>query len=162
MEEELEDLSMLEDDLEQENANNAFDNHNNEVPASKEGNLLNKQGVSSPIEIKIRSLKEGGQPNPNRLQLITISSPKSFNDKLDENDLNLVLQEPTLLNKSKESISENNKQQPEKKHVQLVTIDKTNSSTKTSSPSSNQNSSDQVKEDDSAKKKRVPFVTLSK
>ena len=162
MEEELEDLSLLEDELEQENANNDFDDDDNEVPTSKEGIPLNKQGVCSPAEIKIRSLKEGGRPNPKRLQLITISSPKSSNDKLDENDLNLVLEEPTLLNKSDENISENNKQQPEKKRVQLISLNKNTSSTKTSSPSNNQNSSDQVKDDDSAKKKRVPFVTLSK
>ena len=75
MEEELEDLSMLEDDLEsQENfRENDFDDDDTEVPTSKDGIPLNKQGVCSPAEIKIRSLKEGGRPNPKRLQLVTIN-----------------------------------------------------------------------------------------
>ena len=90
LEEDLEDLSMLDDDEE----NDAdIEDVDDEVPVSKEGIPLNKEGVCSPAEIKIRSLKEGGRPNPKRLQLITISSPKSSSkeDQLDESDLNLVL-----------------------------------------------------------------------
>ena len=81
---------MLDDDEE----NDAdIEDVDDEVPVSKEGIPLNKEGVCSPAEIKIRSLKEGGRPNPKRLQLITISSPKSSSkeDQLDESDLNLVL-----------------------------------------------------------------------
>lgn len=57
-----------------------------DVQKSKDGIPLNKEGVASPAEIKIRSLKEGGRPNPKRLQLITLSSPKSKSSKGDEDD----------------------------------------------------------------------------
>merc|ERR1712141_555617 len=104
----LEDLSMMDEDL---------DEDADEVPVSKEGIPLNKEGVCSPAEIKIRSLKEGGRPNPKRLQLITISSPKSSKEEnLDENDLNLVLEEPTPSPKSEKN----------KKRVQLISLDKKN------------------------------------
>ena len=115
---------------------------------------LNKEGVCSPAEIKIRSLKEGGRPNPKRLQLITISSPKSSKEEnLDENDLNLVLEEPTPSPKSEKN----------KKRVQLISLDKKNNTTdqiknNSSSTSNSTNDSTAV----AANKKRVPFVTLSK
>ena len=115
---------------------------------------LNKEGVCSPAEIKIRSLKEGGRPNPKRLQLITISSPKSSKEEnLDENDLNLVLEEPTPSPKSEKN----------KKRVQLISLDKKNNTTdqiknNCSSTSNSTNDSTAV----AANKKRVPFVTLSK
>ncbi len=44
---------------------------------SKEGIPLNEEGVASPAKVHIRSVQEGGKSNPNRLQFITISSPKS-------------------------------------------------------------------------------------
>ena len=73
--------------------------------------------------------------------MITISSPKSSKEEnLDENDLNLVLEEPTPSPK------------PEKKRVQLISLDKNNT---TSTNSTNDDSA-------TANKKRVPFVTLSK
>jgi len=143
--EELEDLSMMDEDL---------DEDADEVPVSKEGIPLNKEGVCSPAEIKIRSLKEGGRPNPKRLQLITISSPKSSKEEnLDENDLNLVLEEPTPSPKSEKN----------KKRVQLISLDKKNNTTdqiknNSSSTSNSTNDSTAV----AANKKRVPFVTLSK
>ena len=107
---------------------------------------MNKEGVCSPAEIKIRSLKEGGRPNPKRLQLITISSPKSSKEEnLDENDLNLVLEEPTPSPK------------PEKKRVQLISLDKNNTTDKDNSTTSNS-----TNDSAATNKKRVPFVTLSK
>ena len=42
--------------------------------SSKEGGPLDEQGVSSPASIQIRSVKEGGKPNPKRLQVVK-SSP---------------------------------------------------------------------------------------
>jgi len=42
---------------------------------SQEG--LDEQGVRSPAQVQIRSAKEGGKPNPKRLQFITLSSPKA-------------------------------------------------------------------------------------
>merc|ERR1712141_450986 len=72
----------------------AIDSDDDMVPVSKDGIPLNKEGVCSPAAIKIRSVKEGGKPNPKRLQLITISSPKSKTDQdIDENDLNLILED---------------------------------------------------------------------
>lgn len=38
---------------------------------------LDSQGVRSPAQVQIRSTKEGGKPNPKRLQFITLSSPKA-------------------------------------------------------------------------------------
>lgn len=38
---------------------------------------LDDQGVRSPAQVQIRSTKEGGKPNPKRLQFITLSSPKA-------------------------------------------------------------------------------------
>merc|ERR1739842_71633 len=71
-----------------------------DVPVSKEGIPLNKEGVCSPAAIKIRSVKNGGKPNPKRLQLITISSPKASSkstdeENTDEKDLKLILEEST-------------------------------------------------------------------
>merc|ERR1712029_1031910 len=53
---------------------------------SKEGVKLNREGVASLVaspasQIKIRSVKEGGKSNPNRLQLITLSSPSAADKK---------------------------------------------------------------------------------
>jgi len=53
-------------------------------PTSKEGIELNREGVASPSEIKIRSVKEGGKANPKRLQLITLSSPNNKKESPDE------------------------------------------------------------------------------
>ena len=39
-------------------------------PLSKDGIPLDKEGVSSPARIHIRSVKEGGKANPSRLQVI--------------------------------------------------------------------------------------------
>ena len=114
---------------------------------------MNKEGVCSPAEIKIRSLKEGGRPNPKRLQLITISSPKSSKEEnLDENDLNLVLEEPTPSPKN-----------PEKKRIQLISLDKNNTADQINN-STTTTSTNSTKDDSAAaaNKKRVPFVTLSK
>merc|ERR1712150_350603 len=109
---------------------------------------LNKEGVCSPAAIKIRSLKEGGRPNPKRLQLITISSPKSSKEEnLDENDLNLVLEDPTPSPKQPEK---------NKKRVQLISLDKNNTTDQiknSSTPSSNSTNDSAA----AANKKRVPF-----
>ena len=60
--------------------------HLQAAPATtKEGISLNKEGVASPAEIKIRSVKEGGKANPKRLQLITLSSPSSKDKKPTDN-----------------------------------------------------------------------------
>ena len=60
--------------------------HLQAAPATtKEGISLNKEGVASPAEIKIRSVKEGGKANPKRLQLITLSSPSSKDKKPADN-----------------------------------------------------------------------------
>jgi len=56
---------------------------------SKEGISLNREGVASLVaeaspaaqSIKIRSVKEGGKANPQRLQLITLSSPSAADKK---------------------------------------------------------------------------------
>jgi len=144
-------LESMEEHLTEEDPQNPEDNDhpgdldNNEliedlvddVPVSKEGIPLNKEGVCSPAEIKIRSVKEGGRPNPRRLQLITISSPKSKNgredvDKIDENDLNLILEDtvtdPVVAKHEKnEEVQENAENQQktpnkEKKRVPFVTL----------------------------------------
>lgn len=127
------DDSLMEMDDEDEEA--AEEDDDDMVPVSKEGIPLNNEGVCSPAEIKIRSVKEGGRPNPKRLQLITISSPKAkVEDEIDENDLSLVLEETTPLSDEKPLV--------EKKRVTLQPADETAS--------------------DEKAKKRVPFVTLSK
>merc|ERR1712021_140320 len=75
-----------------------IDSDDDMVPVSKDGIPLNKEGVCSPAAIKIRSVKNGGKPNPKRLQLITISSPKASKkdgESFDENDLALVLEDAT-------------------------------------------------------------------
>ena len=75
-------------------------------------------GVCSPADIKIRSVKEGGRPNPKRLQLITVSSPKS-KEEIDENDLNLILEETIPDAKMEEKPAEEEKS---KKRVPFVTL----------------------------------------
>ena len=120
--------------------------------------LIYREGVCSPASIKIRSVKEGGKPNPKRLQLITISSPKSKTDQdIDENDLNLIL-EDTVDHKVTDA-SDNNADREDastsaKKRVPLVTLSKDDTKKRVPlMPADSANGSE---------KKRVPFVTLSK
>ena len=117
-----------------------------------------REGVCSPASIKIRSVKEGGKPNPKRLQLITISSPKSKTDQdIDENDLNLIL-EDTVDHKVTD-VADNNADREDastsaKKRVPLVTLSKDDTKKRVPlMPADSANGSE---------KKRVPFVTLSK
>ena len=117
-----------------------------------------REGVCSPASIKIRSVKEGGKPNPKRLQLITISSPKSKTDQdIDENDLNLIL-EDTVDHKVTDAADNNAEKEDAptsaKKRVPLVTLSKDD--TKKRVPLMPADSAD------GSEKKRVPFVTLSK
>ena len=121
--------------------------------------LICREGVCSPASIKIRSVKEGGKPNPKRLQLITISSPKSKTDQdIDENDLNLIL-EDTVDHKVTDAASDNNADRDDastsaKKRVPLVTLSKDDTKKRVPlMPADSANGSE---------KKRVPFVTLSK
>ena len=121
--------------------------------------LICREGVCSPASIKIRSVKEGGKPNPKRLQLITISSPKSKTDQdIDENDLNLIL-EDTVDHKVTDAASDNNADREDastsaKKRVPLVTLSKDDTKKRVPlMPADSANGSE---------KKRVPFVTLSK
>ena len=121
--------------------------------------LIYREGVCSPASIKIRSVKEGGKPNPKRLQLITISSPKSKTDQdIDENDLNLIL-EDTVDHKVTDAASDNNADREDastsaKKRVPLVTLSKDDTKKRVPlMPADSANGSE---------KKRVPFVTLSK
>ncbi len=135
------DSSMIEESIMEDDEEEDLDDDemimDEDVPVSKDGIPLNKEGVCSPAAIKIRSVKEGGRPNPKRLQLITISSPKSKNEQdIDENDLNLILEE--TVSDSLVASAEDNKK---------VAVAE----------------SQQVKASEQAepKKKRVPFVTLS-
>ena len=117
-----------------------------------------REGVCSPASIKIRSVKEGGKPNPKRLQLITISSPKSKTDQdIDENDLNLIL-EDTVDHKVTDAVDNNAEKEDAptsaKKRVPLVTLSKDDTKKRVPlMPADSANGSE---------KKRVPFVTLSK
>ena len=117
-----------------------------------------REGVCSPASIKIRSVKEGGKPNPKRLQLITISSPKSKTDQdIDENDLNLIL-EDTVDHKVTDAVDNNvdkgDASTSAKKRVPLVTLSKDDTKKRVPlMPADSANGSE---------KKRVPFVTLSK
>ena len=117
-----------------------------------------REGVCSPASIKIRSVKEGGKPNPKRLQLITISSPKSKTDQdIDENDLNLIL-EDTVDHKVTDAADNNAEKEDAptsaKKRVPLVTLSKDDTKKRVPlMPADSANGSE---------KKRVPFVTLSK
>jgi len=89
-----------------------------DVPVSKEGIPLNKEGVCSPAAIKIRSIKEGGKPNPKRLQLITISSPKaSKKENINDDDLELVLEDAT-----QDKIEQSTEKEVKKKRVPFVTL----------------------------------------
>jgi len=149
-EESLNDLSM--------NAEEPMDDSDSDVPVSKDGIPLDKEGVCSPASIKIRSVKEGGKPNPKRLQLITISSPKSKTDQdIDENDLNLIL-EDTVDHKVTDAADNNADKEDAstsaKKRVPLVTLSKDDTKKRVPlMPADSANGSE---------KKRVPFVTLSK
>merc|ERR1719221_594575 len=88
------------------------------VPVSKDGIPLNKEGVCSPAAIKIRSIKEGGKPNPKRLQLITISSPKaSKKENINDDDLELVLEDAT-----QDKIEQSTEKEVKKKRVPFVTL----------------------------------------
>merc|ERR1739838_1186931 len=92
------------------------------VPVSKDGIPLNKEGVCSPAAIKIRSVKEGGKPNPKRLQLITISSPKATSkstdeENTDEKDLKLILEEST-----QDLLEQKAEKETKKKRVPFVTL----------------------------------------
>ena len=120
--------------------------------------LICREGVCSLASIKIRSVKEGGKPNPKRLQLITISSPKSKTDQdIDENDLNLIL-EDTVDHKVTDAADNNADREDAstsaKKRVPLVTLSKDDTKKRVPlMPADSANGSE---------KKRVPFVTLSK
>ncbi len=46
---------------------------------SKDGIPLDSEGVASPARIHIRSVKEGGKPNPKRLQVNKCSNEMSQN-----------------------------------------------------------------------------------
>merc|ERR1712004_719623 len=108
-----------------------------DVPVSKDGIPLNK---------------EGGKPNPKRLQLITISSPKSKNDQeIDENDLNLILEDTV-----DQKVNEEKEEASAKKRVPLVTLSKDDKKKRV--PLTPADSSDS---NGGSEKKRVPFVTLS-
>ena len=114
--------------------------------------LIYREGVCSPASIKIRSVKEGGKPNPKRLQLITISSPKSKNDQeIDENDLNLILEDTV-----DQKVNEEKEEASAKKRVPLVTLSKDDKKKRV--PLTPADSSDS---NGASEKKRVPFVTLS-
>ena len=117
-----------------------------------------REGVCSPASIKIRSVKEGGKPNPKRLQLITISSPKSKTDQdIDENDLNLILEDTVdhKVTDAADNIAEKEEAPTSaKKRVPLVTLSKDDTKKRVPlMPADSANGSE---------KKRVPFVTLSK
>ena len=117
-----------------------------------------REGVCSPASIKIRSVKEGGKPNPKRLQLITISSPKSKTDQdIDENDLNLILEDTVdhKVTDAADNIAEKEDASTSaKKRVPLVTLSKDDTKKRVPlMPADSANGSE---------KKRVPFVTLSK
>ena len=109
------------------------DEDEDSVPVSKEGIPLNKEGVCSPADIKIRSVKEGGRPNPKRLQLITMSSPQAQNDSIDENDLSLVLEDTNIHEEPTTAKEETVQEKPPAKKTPELNL----------------------------KKKRVPFITLS-
>ena len=131
-----------------------------DIPVSKDGIPLNKEGVCSPANIKIRSVKEGGKPNPAKFQLITISSPKSKNEKIDENDLNLVLEDtvPAELSSNSPTVA------PEaKKKVPFVTLNGGEEKKRVPLTPANEDSANNTSTSTSSSaKKRVPFVTLSK
>ena len=118
--------------------------------------LICREGVCSLASIKIRSVKEGGKPNPKRLQLITISSPKSKTDQdIDENDLNLILEDTV----DQKVVTDENAEKEEasaKKRVPLVTLSKDDKKKRV--PLTPADSSDS---NGASEKKRVPFVTLS-
>ena len=83
---------------------------------------LFQEGVCSPAAIKIRSVKEGGKPNPKRLQLITISSPKASSkstdeENTDEKDLKLILEEST-----QDMLEQKAEKETKKKRVPFVTL----------------------------------------
>ena len=120
--------------------------------------MIYREGVCSPASIKIRSVKEGGKPNPKRLQLITISSPKSKTDQdIDENDLNLILEDTVdhKVTDAADNIAEKEEAPTSaKKRVPLVTLSKDDTKKRVPlMPADSANGSE---------KKRVPFVTLSK
>jgi len=99
-----------------------IDSDDDMVPVSKDGIPLNKEGVCSPAAIKIRSVKEGGKPNPKRLQLITISSPKASSksqdeENTDEKDLKLILEEST-----QDMLEQKAEKETKKKRVPFVTL----------------------------------------
>ena len=138
---EYNELIDAEESLNELSAMDIMEDSDSDVPVSKDGIPLNREGVCSPADIKIRSVKEGGKPNPKKFQLITMSSPKSKKneeDKIDENDLNLILEDTAQEQEATAPAA--------KKRVPLVTL---------TTPATNGSSS-------SEKKKRVPFVTLAK
>jgi len=98
-----------------------IDSDDDMVPVSKDGIPLNKEGVCSPAAIKIRSVKEGGRPNPKKFQLITISSPKATNksqdEENDEKDLKLILEEST-----QDKLEQKAEKEAKKKRVPFVTL----------------------------------------
>lgn len=115
------DESMLEEAMDEDDDVEDLEDEDH-VPVSKEGIPLNKEGVCSPADIKIKSVKEGGRPNPRRLQLITISSPKSKNEEaIDENDLNLILEE-TVAEPTSSNNDDKTNQVQHKKRVPFVTL----------------------------------------
>merc|ERR1712223_1866803 len=117
-------MALDESALDDEESMEQEDSDDDLVPVSKDGIPLNKEGVCSPAEIKIRSMKEGGKPNPKRLQLITISSPKGSKknqdddeENIDEKDLKLIL-EDTMQEKPEQKTE----QETKKKRVPFVTL----------------------------------------
>ena len=91
-----------------------------EKRVTKDGVNLNKEGVASPAEIKIRSVKEGGKANPNRLQLITLSSPAAADKKVEEKKrVALTPVDPKTTTNSSPAASSMDGDQPVKKRAQL-------------------------------------------
>ncbi len=118
-------------------------------------------------------MKEGGKPNPKRLQLITISSPKSAkkkSDVIDESDLSLVLEDTNINDINAANSSQNTNciypeptavVEPVKKRVQLITLSSPSTSkTPTGSTPVASTSKPDTENKQPSAKKRVPFVTL--
>jgi hypothetical protein len=145
---EIVEAKVTEDSILEDDEDEVMEEDEDIVPVSKEGIPLNKEGVCSPAEIKIRSLKEGGRPNPRRLQLITISSPKasSKEDDIDENDLSLILEDTTIQQLEAPVVEQ-------KKRVALISVEK--------SPKEQSNATTTTTTTTPKDKKRVPFVTLN-
>jgi len=154
------------------------------APATtKEGISLNKEGVASPAEIKIRSVKEGGKANPKRLQLITLSSPSSKDKKPADNtsapgveshkqesavvDVEKKRVALTPVEPQKNTTSHNTGQdvdtkkepeQPVKKRAQLFPV--TSTSQASSKASESDSSTSSAPSTEAKPKKRAQLITL--